>query len=110
MATKTFHTYKPTEEQFIELDDPEGTLHKFKLTPSLPGTLILDFMFVSGSDDSSKLSEAIKNVIDNAIVEEDKEAWKQFSGDPKNGVTISVLSELVGYVTSVLSGNPREAE
>lgn len=110
MATKTFTTYKPTEEQFIELADSEGVTHKFKLNPALPGKVILDFMFVSGSDDSSKLAEAINTVLDKAIVEDDKEAWDAFSEDPKNGVTIAVLSEVVGHITSVLSGNPQAAE
>jgi hypothetical protein len=37
MAVKSFTTYKPTEDQFIELDDPDGNTHTFKLNPSLPG-------------------------------------------------------------------------
>lgn len=110
MATKVFTTYKPTEEQFIELSDVDGNTHKFKLNPALPGRVILDFMFVSGSEDSSALANAINTVLDKAIVDDDKEAWKEFSEDPKNGVTISVLSEVVGHVTSVLSGNLPAAE
>lgn len=110
MASKTFTTYRPTEDQFIELDDSKGNKHTFKLAPSLPGKVILDFMFVAGTDDSSKLSSAIQSVLDCSIIEEDKEAWALFSEDPNNGVTISVLSEIVGHITSVLSGNPQEAE
>lgn len=110
MATKTFTTYRPTEDQFIELADYDGNTHTFQLNPSLPGKLILDFMFVSGTDDTSKLSAAIQSVINAAIVDEDKERWAEFSEDPKNGVTVSVLSELVGHITSVLSGNPQDRE
>ena len=110
MATKTFTTYQPTEDNFIELPDPAGELHTFKLNPALPGKIILDFMFVSGTDDSSKLSKAIQDVLEAAIVEEDKAAWEEFTGNPKNGVTINVLSEIVGHITSVLSGNDRAAE
>jgi hypothetical protein len=110
MATRVFTTYKPTEDNFIELADHEGTTHKFKLNPSLPGKVILDFMFVSGANDSGELAKAINTVLDKAIVSEEKEAWNAFSEDPKNGVTISVLSEVVGHITSVLSGNPPVAE
>lgn len=110
MATKTFTTYKPAEDQFIELDDFNGETHTFKLNPSIPGKLILDFMFVSGTDDSNELAKAINTVLDNAIVDEDKEAWNEFISEPKNGVTITVLSEIVGYVTSTLSGNPQAQE
>lgn len=110
MAVKSFTTYKPTEDQFIELDDVNGETHKFKLNPALPGKVILDFMFVSGSDDSGKLAESINTVLDKAIVAEDKEAWVEFSEDPRNGVTIAVLSEVVGHITSVLSGNPQVRE
>jgi hypothetical protein len=110
MAVKTFQTYQPEEENFIELEDNEGATQRFKLNPSLPGKLILDFMFVSGTDDSHELAKAINTVLDNAVVEEDKERWEEFTNNPKNGVTISVLSEIVGHVTAVLSGNPPEAE
>lgn len=106
MATKSFTTYKPDEDQSISLDDHEGNTHTFRLNPSLPGVVILDFMFVSGSNDSSALAKAISTVLDKAIVAEEKEAWEAFIGDPRNGVTISVLSEVVGHITSVLSGNP----
>lgn len=110
MASKSFSTYKPEEDQFIELDDFNGETQSFKLNPSLPGVVILDFMFVSATDDSGRLSQAIKNVLDNAIVDEDKERWNEFIAEPKNGVTINVLSEVVGYITSVLSGNSRAQE
>lgn len=110
MATRAFTTYRPDEDQFIELDDHEGNTHTFKLNPSLPGKVILDFMFVSGSDDSGALSKAINDVLDKGIVDEDKEAWKAFTEEPKNGVTITVLSEIVGHITAVLSGNPPDRE
>lgn len=106
MASKSFTTYKPDEDQFIELNDFEGGTHKFKLNPALPGKVILDFMFASGSDDGTALAKAITTVIDKAIVAEDKEHWDEFSEDARNGVTIAVLSEVVGHITSVLSGNP----
>lgn len=107
MATKSFSTYKPTEDNFIELDDFNGATHTFKLTPSIPGQVILDFMAVSQTEDPAKLAEIINTVLDLAIVEDDKAAWNEFSTEPKNGVTVDVLSEVVGYVVSVLSGNPQ---
>jgi hypothetical protein len=110
MTTKLFTTYQPTEDNFIELPDRSGTVHSFKLNPSLPGKVILDFMFVSGTDDSGKLAQSIQNVIDIAIVEADKDRWDKFTEDPMNGVTVSVLAEVVGHITSVLSGNPQDRE
>lgn len=110
MASKLFSTYKPTEDNFIELEDHEGAVQSFKLNPSLPGKVILDFMFISGTEDVSKLAQAINTVLDKAIVEEDKERWEAFTGDPRNGVTVNVLSEIVGHITAVLSGNPRAQE
>lgn len=110
MATKTFTTYRPEEEQYIELDDHEGNTQKFKLTPSLPGKLVLDFMYVSSTEDTGELAKAIHKVLDSAIVEEDRERWNAFADKPENGVTIAVLSEVVGHVTAVLSGNPPDQE
>lgn len=110
MATKTFTTYKPTEDNFIELEDFNGKTNTFKLTASIPGQVILDFMAVSTTEDASKLAEIIKTVLDMAIVEDDKAAWNAFSVEPRNGVTVDVLSEVVGHVVSVLSGNPQDQE
>lgn len=110
MATKLFTTYQPSEDNFIELADSTGEVQSFKLNPSLPGKVILDFMFISGTDDSSKLAKAISTVLDKAIVDDDKERWEEFINEPKNGVTVNVLSEVVGHITSVLSGNSRAQE
>lgn len=110
MATKLFMTYRPEEDNFIELADHTGEVQSFKLNPAIPGTVILNFMFVSGTEDSARLAKAIQAVLDKAIVEEDKERWNAFAEDPRNGVTVNVLSEVVGHVTSVLSGNPRAQE
>lgn len=110
MATKSFVTYKPTEDNSIQMDDFEGTSHTFRLNPALPGRVILDFMFASGADDSQGLAKAINTVIDKAVIEDDKEAWEAFIDEPRNGVTIAVLSEIVGHITSVLSGNPPDRE
>lgn len=110
MSTKLFTTYKPAEDHFIELADHTGTVQSFKLNPSIPGTVILNFMFASGTEDSDRLAKAIQTVLDKAIVDEDKERWNEFLDDPKSGVTINVLSEIVGHITSVLSGNSRAQE
>ncbi len=104
MSTKSFTTYHPSEENFISLDDHEDTTQTFKLNPSIPGQVILDFMAASGTEDPSKLAEIINTVLDLAIVEDQKAAWNAFSIDPRNGVTVEVLSEVVGHVVSVLSG------
>ena len=110
MAVKTFTTYRPTEDNFIELEDFNGATHTFKLAPAIPGQVILDFMSVSQTEDPAKLAEIINTVLDLAIVEDDKAAWDEFSVDPRNGVTVEVLSEIVGHVVAVLSGNPQAAE
>lgn len=110
MATKAFTTYHPEEDQFIELPDHEGNTQTFKLNPSLPGKVILDFMFATGSKGSDALAESINTVLDKAIVDEDKARWNEYILEPKNGVTLTTLSEVVGHVTSVLSGNPQAAE
>lgn len=110
MATKTFTTYQPSEENYIELSNHAGDSKTFKLNPSLPGPLILDFMAASGAEDQTKLAEMVNVVLDLAIVDEDKEAWKEFSTDPKNGVTVEVLAEVVNHAVSVMSGNPQDPE
>jgi hypothetical protein len=110
MATKSFTTYQPEEDQFIELPDFEKNIHTFKLNPSIPGQVILDFMDVTGTEDPKALAAAIKTVLALGIVEEDQAAWKEFILEARNGITVDVLSEVVGYVVAVLSGNPQDQE
>jgi predicted RNase H-related nuclease YkuK (DUF458 family) len=110
MPVKTFTGFRPAEDQFIEIDDHEGNTQSFKLNGSLPGKTILNFMFVSSTDESGRLAKAIEDVLDKAIIAEDKERWNAFIEDERNGITISVLSEIVGHVTSVLSGNQQGRE
>lgn len=110
MASKTFTTYKPTEDNYIDFEDYTGAPVKFKLNPSIPGQIILDFMAVSDTEDPKKLAEVINTVLDLAIVEEDKVAWNEFSLEPRNGVNVDVLAEVVGHVVAVMSGNPQDQE
>lgn len=110
MANRTFTGYSPTEDQTIDFVDHEGNPQIFRLNPALPGKIILDFMSVSGSEDTSGISDSLKAVLDAAIVAEDKERWEAFILEPLNGITISVLSEVVGHVTAVLSGNSQGRE
>lgn len=101
MARKSFSSYKPTEVQEIEIN---GTV--FALNPQIPGDVLLDFMSDASSEDMGKMAVIVRSLLDAAIVPEQLEAWHAFIRDPNNGITLQLLSEIAGYVTEIVSGQP----
>lgn len=101
MARKSFTAYKPTEVHEIEIN---GTV--FNINAQIPGDLLLDFMSDATSEDSGKMAEVVRRLLDAAIAPEQLDAWHTFIRTPENGVTLQLLSEIAGYVTELVSGQP----
>lgn len=99
MARKVFTSYAPTELNEIEVN---GTV--FNVKASVPGDVLLDFLANSNADDTSAMAGTLRNLLDEAIVPEQLDAWHAFIRDPANGVSLNLLAEIAGYVAEVLSG------
>lgn len=105
MAKKSITTYQPTEEHSI--DFPDGT--EFHLEKSVPGAVLLDFISGADSEDPAAMAKTVQSLLDEAIAEDEREAFNAYIRDKKNNVTLDVLSEIAGFAAEVLSaGNPHQ--
>lgn len=97
---KSFNALAPTEDYEIEISG-----NVFKLNPSLPGYVVLDYVTNGSSGDVALAAKATKSIFNNAIVTEDLPRWEEFANDPKNNATLKFLNEVAEYILDVLAGN-----
>ena len=104
MAVKSFSTFtgSPRKEPFpIEIN---GATWQFN--PSLPGALLLDFTAQADEDHPNRMAQAISDLLNFAIVAEEKEAFNAWLRDPANDVSMDLLGEIAGYLTEVYTQTP----
>lgn len=106
---KKFNTRKKTEIPEFEITDEAGTAVVFKMKPSIPGAILLDFISGANTEDPGAMARTVNNLLNAAIADEDAERWAAFIRDPKNDVTLEVLSEIAGYASEILSGGNEAA-
>jgi len=101
MSTKTFSAYVPTEPVEFNIGDEH-----FNCVGMLPGVALLDFMSSAGGgeENPAQMAAAVMGLLRQAIAPEDLERFEAYISDPANGVSVSVLSEIAGYVADKLSG------
>lgn len=101
-TTKSFKTYTPTEGSTFDVNG-----HVFRLQPSVPGDILLDFLSMGDDEtETTKMASLLRDLFKVAILPEDFDRWTTFIRDPANNVTMTTLSEIAGYVAEVMSGNP----
>ena len=104
MPTKSFSSYNgatPSEPFPIEIN---GTTWHF--VPMIPGALLLDFTSMADEEHPNKMAQGITDLLNNAIVPEQKDEFNLWLRDPKNHVTMEVLGELAGYLAEVYTASP----
>lgn len=106
---KTFKGYTPIEAPSFDLESPDGErkLH-VTCTPTIPGSKFLDFMSSVDGEDPSKLAGAVTDILKAAIPAHE---WDEFIGwidDPNNGIGLTQLSEICGYLAEQYSGRPTQ--
>lgn len=104
MATRTFNTYRKTEQHELKMADPDGKITVFHLKPAVPGAVLLDFLSGAHADDPAAMANTVKSLLDAAIVDDELEAWQAYIRDDNNSVSLEILSEIAGYASEVLSG------
>lgn len=104
MARKTFNTYRKTETPEFDIQDPEGVTTTFRMKPSVPGAVLLDFLSGANADDPAAMARTVNSLLVSSIHEDDLEKWQDYIHNPRNEVTLDVLSEIAGYASEVLSG------
>lgn len=98
-TAKSFSTYLPSD---VPTFDINGRV--FRCRPIVPGATLLDFLSKIDNKNPTHMAGAITNLLDAAILPEDKAAWDEFIRDPANAVTLTVLAEVAGFVADKLAG------
>lgn len=106
---KTFNTYRKTEIPDFDIEDDAGNKTNFKMKPSVPGAVLLDFIAGANAEDPAAMARTVNDLLNAAIADEDSERWNTYIRDPKNNVTLDVLSEIAGYASETLSGGNDQA-
>jgi len=104
MARKTFNTYRKTETPEFDIQDPDGNVTTFRMKPSVPGAVLLDFLAGANAEDPAAMARTVNSLLTAAIADDDLEKWQDYIHNPRNEVTLEVLSEIAGYASEVLSG------
>ena len=74
--------------------------------PMIPGSVLLDFLSGVNEDDPGGMARTIMHMIQSAVVPEQWDEFREFIDDPKNGVGLSMLSEIAGYLAESYSVRP----
>ena len=109
MGKKRFQTHAPTEIQSLEMENADtGAVTEFKMNSAIPGDLLLDYL--SSADDSkpAEMAALVRNLLDQAIDPTDLDRWHEYIREPANHVDLNTLSEIAGWASEVLSGNPQQ--
>lgn len=103
---KSFKGYLPPKAIEFELASPDGTRTlTVHCKPTIPGSKFLDFMAqATDAGDFAGLSRAVKDVLNAAVVVDEQAAFWAFCDEPDNGIDISTLSEIAGYLSEQFAG------
>lgn len=102
---KSFTTYTPTEGSSFDLNGIT-----FRLRPSVPGDVLLDFIAGADQENSAAMAGLIRQLMDAALLPEEKDRWYAYIRDPNNNVTLATLAEVAGFVSERMSGNPTDRQ
>lgn len=101
--SKSFTSRRPTEGASFDIN---GKV--FRLKPSVPGVVMLDFIVGADSENPAQMARTITGLYEAAIIPEDLEAFKEYIANPDNDVDLNMLSEIAGFISEKLSGNGQE--
>lgn len=108
MAKKKFQTHTPTEIQTLEIENEDnGVVTEFAMSPAIPGAVLLDYLSQADTEQPGKMAELVTNLLDQAIAAEDLDRWHAYIREPSNNINLNTLSEIAGWASEVLSGNPQ---
>jgi hypothetical protein len=107
MAKKRFQTHAPTEIQTLEMANEAGVVTEFKMAEAIPGDVLLDYLSNANSENPGEMAQLVRSLLDAAISDEDLDRWHEYIREPSNHVDLNTLSEVAGWASEVLSGNPQ---
>jgi hypothetical protein len=91
------------EKPVFKLYDEE-----FACVPSIQGKVLLQFAASSDSDNASESSAAITGFFEKVLVEESYVRFQKLLDDPEKIVSVTTLSEIIGWVLEEYSNRPAQ--
>lgn len=106
MAGKSFKGYVPDTPVEFDLESPDGSRKiTIRCKPSVPGSKFLDFMAsATGTENFAGMAQAVRDVLNAAITEEDQPKFWEFVDEPDNGISVEGLSEIAGWLSEQFAG------
>lgn len=80
----------------------------FEAVPAVPGAALLDFIADADSDDGGRASQALVDFLEGAIVEDDKERFRDLIRDPKRLIEIETLAQICEWLVEQYATRPTE--
>lgn len=104
---KVFKGYVPIERPSFTLESPDGDRKLEVICEAMvPGSTFLDFLANIDEEDPSTIAGTLNAIFIAAVPAETYDDFRAFIDDPKNGVDISMLGELAGYLSEVYAKRP----
>jgi hypothetical protein len=101
VITRTHEPSKPLDLTFQTVDGVEA---KFYFHEKIPGVTLLDLMSKMEAE-ASGAPKAIAEFIQQSLLDEENlEAWNAYASDPRNQISLDVLSEIVTWLAEKYSG------
>jgi hypothetical protein len=85
----------------FELND-----ESFTAVPSVPGAKLLDFIADADSNDGGRAAQALVDFLEGAIIEDDRERFRNLIRDPEQSVEIEVIAEICEWLVGEYSQRP----
>lgn len=94
---------KDMEKPVFKLYDEE-----FTCVPSIQGKVLLQFAALSDSDNAAESSVAITGFFEKVLVPESYDRFQILLEDPDKIVSVTTLSEIIGWVLEEYSDRPTQ--
>lgn len=99
--TKSFSSLNVAAPAALDFDLND---RKFHCTEMIPGAALLDFAAKLKDEDPAAMAEAVWEFFDMAIVEDEREGFREFIRDPKQRVGIETLMEIAEWLMEEFMG------
>lgn len=95
----------------LEFQESDGSVKKFLFVHEIPGVILLDFVAEMDSASNTGAARVIKDFINTSLLDdEQRESWAAYAREPKNRITLEVMSEMVTWLAEKYSNLESETD
>jgi len=79
---------------------------EFTARPAVPGALLLDFVAEADSEDPVRAADAVMSFFDLALVDEDKDRFRDFIRDPDVAIQMDIIAQVIEWLVEQYTARP----